>query len=74
MWLQTSVGGTASRESMRNKRRVVKLVTVVTTMFAVSWLPIQLVLLLKALGMYKVTIANISLQVIPDIRAVNGTS
>ena len=74
MCLQTSVGGTASRESMRNKRRVVKLVTVVTTMFAVSWLPIQLVLLLKALGMYKVTIANISLQVIPDIRAVNGTS
>ena len=60
---QTSVGGTASAESMRNKRRVVSLVTLVTAMFALSWLPIQLILLLKSVGMYKVTIFNISIQV-----------
>ena len=28
---------------MRNKRRVVKLVTIVTVMFALSWLPIQVI-------------------------------
>ena len=61
--IQTAVGGTASAESMRNKRRVVSLVTLVTAMFALSWLPIQLILLLKSIGMYKVTIFNISIQV-----------
>ena len=32
---------------MRNKRRVVKLVTIVTVMFALSWLPIQVVLIME---------------------------
>ena len=61
---QTSAGGHMSRESMKNKKRVVTLVTMVTLMFSISWLPIQLILLLKAVGMYKVTIVNISIQVI----------
>ena len=52
-----------SAESMKNKKRVVTLVTMVTAMFAISWLPIQLILLLKSIGMYKVTIFNISIQV-----------
>ena len=70
-----------SRDSLRNKRRVVRLVTIVTAMFALSWLPIQvlmvkvmvtvivtlalfqLILLLKSLDLYPVTITNISLQV-----------
>ena len=36
----------------------------VTVMFAVSWLPIQVILLLKAFEVFDVTITNISLQVI----------
>ena len=48
---------------MRNKKRVVKLVTIVTVMFSLSWLPIQLILLLKSLQLYPVTIFNISVQV-----------
>ena len=32
-------------------------------MFAISWLPIQLILLLKSIGLYPVTILNISIQV-----------
>ena len=56
---------TVSRESANNKRRVVRLVTVVTLMFAISWLPIQLILLLKSTGLYPVTIVNISIQVRP---------
>ena len=53
-----------SKDSLRNKKRVVKLVTIVTVMFSLSWLPIQLILLLKSLELYQVTIANISIQVI----------
>ena len=55
-------GGMVSKDSLKNKKRVVKLVTVVTVMFSISWLPIQLILLLKSLKPYQVTIVNISLQ------------
>ena len=58
-----SAGVNVSAESMKNKKRVVTLVTVVTLMFSISWLPIQLILLLKSNRMYKVTILNISIQV-----------
>ena len=37
-------GAGVSKDALRNKRRVVKLVTIVTVMFALSWLPIQVVL------------------------------
>lgn len=73
LWYKTSVGGTASAESMRNKRRVVSLVTLVTAMFALSWLPIQLILLLKSVGMYKVTIFNISIQIASHILAYSNS-
>ena len=55
-------GGIVSKDSLKNKKRVVKLVTIVTVMFSISWLPIQLILLLKSLKPYQVTIVNISLQ------------
>ena len=42
-FLQTGGAG-VSKDALRNKRRVVKLVTIVTVMFALSWLPIQVVL------------------------------
>ena len=58
-----SPGGMVSKDSLRNKKRVVKLVTIVTVMFSLSWLPIQLILLLKSLQLYPVTILNISVQV-----------
>jgi hypothetical protein len=58
-----SPGGIVSKDSLRNKKRVVKLVTIVTVMFSLSWLPIQLILLLKSLQLYPVTILNISVQV-----------
>ena len=56
-------GGSVSKDALKNKKRVVKLVTIVTVMFSLSWLPIQLILLLKSLTLYKVTIFNISVQV-----------
>ena len=43
--LQTGGAG-VSKDALRNKRRVVKLVTIVTVMFALSWLPIQVLILI----------------------------
>ena len=40
-------GGHASAESIRNKKRVIKMVLVVIVIFALSWLPIQIVLVLR---------------------------
>ena len=58
-----SPGGIVSKDALRNKKRVVKLVTIVTVMFSLSWLPIQLILLLKSFERYRVTVLNISVQV-----------
>ena len=58
-----SPGGIVSKDALRNKKRVVKLVTIVTVMFSLSWLPIQLILLLKSFELYQVTIFNILVQV-----------
>ena len=38
-------GAGVSKDALRNKRRVVKLVTIVTVMFALSWLPIQVIII-----------------------------
>ena len=46
LWTQAP-GGHASAESIRNKKRVIKMVLVVTAIFAFSWLPIQIVLVLR---------------------------
>ena len=41
-----------SKDALRNKRRVVKLVTIVTVMFALSWLPIQVLMLISHAKIY----------------------
>ena len=45
-------GAGVSKDALRNKRRVVKLVTIVTVMFALSWLPIQVLMLICCVGPY----------------------
>ena len=68
-----------SEDSQRNRRRVTKMLVSVTVMFAASWLPIQVIimivmimmtimmtqviLLLKAFEVFDVTVTNISIQV-----------
>jgi allatostatin receptor len=71
LWNKTGGAG-VSKDALRNKRRVVKLVTIVTVMFALSWLPIQLILLLKSLNLYPVTLFNIAVQVFMLINLVVG--
>ena len=51
LWRQ-GPAGQASAESIRNKKRVVKMVLVVIVIFALSWLPIQVVLVLRYVHNY----------------------
>ena len=57
-------GCVPGKGSKKIKKRVVKLVISVTLIFALSWLPIQLILFIKSFIIVDVTIVNISLQVI----------
>ena len=62
-----------SQESLRNKKRVTKLVLVVIVVFAVCWAPIQFVLLLKALDLFPTNgpedFSRILLQILSHILA-----
>jgi len=72
LWNKTGGAG-VSKDALRNKRRVVKLVTIVTVMFALSWLPIQLILLLKSLNLYPVTLLNIAVQIGSHVLAYSNS-
>lgn len=47
-----AVGRQVSKDALRNKRRVTKLVLVVIVVFAVCWAPIHFVFVFKAVGIY----------------------
>jgi allatostatin receptor len=58
-----------SSESKRGKRRVTRLVLVIVACFAILWLPIQLILLLKSLKMYEYSHLTVALQISAHILA-----
>jgi allatostatin A receptor len=59
-----------SKESRRGKRRVTRLVIIVVVCFATLWLPVQLILLLKSLGIYHAdTSFTIALQIFAQVLA-----
>lgn len=65
---------TQSRESRRGKRRVTRLVIIVIACFATLWLPIQTILLLKSLQLYKAsTHLTVALQIIAHILAYTSS-
>jgi len=72
LWYKSSAAVT-SQDTVNRKKRVVQLVTVVTLMFALSWLPIQLILVFKSAGLYPVTILNISVQIGSHILAYSNS-
>ena len=65
LWRQ-GPAGQASAESIRNKKRVVKMVLVVIVIFALSWLPIQVVLVLRYVINY-----NLWLSIYENARIFN---
>jgi allatostatin A receptor len=61
---------TQSKESRRGKRRVTRLVIVVVACFAILWLPIQTILVLKSLKLYAATThLTVALQIVAQILA-----
>jgi len=66
LWRQAP-GGHASAESIRNKKRVIKMVLVVIVIFALSWLPIQVVLVLRSLNMFPVSPFTVSIQIFSNL-------
>jgi len=56
LWNPGSIGKQISKESLRNKKRVTRMVLVVIVVFSFCWAPIQFVLFLKAIGHYQVSI------------------
>lgn len=65
---------TQSKESRRGKRRVTRLVIIVVACFALLWLPIQTILLLKSLYLYKAdTHLTIALQISAHILAYTSS-
>ncbi len=68
LWKQAP-GGRASAESIKNKKRVVKMVLIVVVIFVLCWLPIHVILVLRALKMYATTPASITVQIVAHILA-----
>ena len=60
----------ASKDSLRNKKRVTRLVLVVIVVFSVCWAPIQFVLLFKAIGLYQTsTLPAVIFQIFSHVLA-----
>ncbi|XP_055389242.1 allatostatin-A receptor [Condylostylus longicornis] len=57
------IGGTMSAESQKGRRRVTRVVVVVVLAFASLWFPVQIILILRSLGLFETNAVNIILQV-----------
>ncbi|XP_037938682.1 allatostatin-A receptor [Teleopsis dalmanni] len=72
LW-KTAPGCKPSAESRKGKRRVTRMVVVVVLAFAICWLPIHVILVLKALGMYSSTHVNVIIQIISHVLAYTNS-
>ena len=72
LWKQAP-GGRASAESINNKKRVVKMVLIVVILFALSWLPIQVILLLRSMHFYVNNTFTVTFQIISHILAYSNS-
>ena len=55
--------GNQSSESIRSKRRVTRLVVIVVVIFALCWLPIQVIFMIKEFGSYPGSIVFMAIQI-----------
>lgn len=73
LWHQGS-GVRMSKESQRGRKRVTRLVVVVVIAFASLWLPVQLILLLRALELYtSTTLFSVILQIVAHTMAYTSS-
>ncbi|CAG0918674.1 unnamed protein product [Notodromas monacha] len=69
LWFGVGPAGHTSSESVRGKRRVTRLVTIVVAVFAVCWCPIQVILVLKSLEAYTMDTARVTVQIVSHVLA-----
>ncbi|ODM89179.1 Allatostatin-A receptor [Orchesella cincta] len=62
LWKSVPPAGSA-HQSFRVKKRVTRMVVVVVGVFAICWLPIQTILLLKSLNLYQINDITVAIQI-----------
>ncbi|XP_045214155.1 allatostatin-A receptor-like [Mercenaria mercenaria] len=62
-------GGSQRAESIRSKKRVTKMVVIVVAIFALCWLPIQVVFMVQNFGHYSDDISYIAVQMVANCLA-----
>ncbi|CAO1412877.1 unnamed protein product [Diamesa serratosioi] len=73
LWKGGPGGSKGSKESRRGKKRVTRMVVFVVLAFAICWLPIQIVLVLKSLRLYETTTFTVSIQIISHVLAYTNS-
>ncbi|XP_055909587.1 allatostatin-A receptor [Eupeodes corollae] len=72
LW-KSAPGCKPSAESRKGKRRVTRMVVVVVLAFAICWLPIHVILVLKALNLYASTHVTVILQIVSHVLAYTNS-
>ncbi|KAJ6635357.1 Allatostatin-A receptor [Pseudolycoriella hygida] len=62
-----------SAESRKGKRRVTRMVCVVVLAFAVCWLPIQIILVLKSFSLYHSSHITVTIQIVSHVLAYTNS-
>ena len=62
-------GGSQRAESIRSKKRVTKMVVIVVAIFALCWLPIQVVFMVQNFGYYSDEVSYITVQMVANCLA-----
>ncbi|XP_031626002.1 allatostatin-A receptor-like isoform X2 [Contarinia nasturtii] len=68
LW-KNAPGCNPSAESRKGKRRVTRMVVVIVLVFAICWLPIQIILVLKSLKLYGNSHITVIIQIISHVLA-----
>ncbi|CRK97662.1 CLUMA_CG011047, isoform A [Clunio marinus] len=69
LWRGQAPGGTLSAESRRGKKRVTRMIVAVVLAFAICWLPIQVILVLKSIDVYHQTTFLVGFQIVSHVLA-----
>ncbi|XP_023290184.1 allatostatin-A receptor isoform X1 [Orussus abietinus] len=69
MLLRLWRGAHVSAESRRGKRRVTRMVLIVVGVFAISWCPIQMILVIKSLDLYPMSSTAVTIQIASHVLA-----
>ncbi|XP_026847156.1 allatostatin-A receptor [Drosophila persimilis] len=72
LW-KSAPGCKPSAESRKGKRRVTRMVVVVVLAFAICWLPIHVILVLKALNLYGGSHLSVIIQIISHVVAYTNS-